>query len=167
MRRIFTVKKIILVSLLCFVGGFGIYITPGVVEYRAWTKAVEAQGSCPWFDAGEVLWYLPVCILDTPPPPAVPVTCAISCTGATTLWGPACVAHTEMAVVSQLGTPTITPPLGFVFLGSPTPTPGAQYMACGASPAMPWVIALPSPMGQRVHKFMQWYDYVIASVKGE
>ena len=119
----------------------GILAGPKINNYLEFRKVAKAVGAMPWQDGGVITNYIPACVLDTPIPG--PTTCAVSCPLVTTLVGPACVGYTEMDVTGQYGTFVIAVPLGFVFVGGGvTPRPGAQFIAGGASPSVPWVIGI-------------------------
>jgi hypothetical protein len=151
-------KKIWLVILTVFFSFAG-YYGPGIPGYIEYQKVATAVGGFPWQDGGVISAVLPFanvpCVLDTPAPPAVPTTCAISCPMITALTplASACVGYYEMEVIGQNGTMVIAVPLGFIFSGGGIiPSPGTQFIAGGMMYYQPAVIGIPGVAASRVIK---------------
>ena len=106
------------------------------------------------------------CVLDTPPPPATPILCGLSCPLVTFAVGGACIGYIEIITAGQKGTPFIAAPISFVYKGGGThPAPGMSFLAGGSSNAMPWVIGIPSMAASRTQKLVDAANYMIALFK--
>ena len=105
-------------------------------------KVADAAGGMPWQDGGIITKVMPQCILDTPA--NAPTTCGISCPFVSSVYASACVGYIEVLTQSQHGTQFLAVPVGFMYSGGGSfPRAGQQYIAGGASNAMPWVIGIP------------------------
>lgn len=160
------VKKIILLIAIFIITASFVYLGPGAVDYINFRNIAKSVGGMPWQDGGQITMVKMPCILDTP---AIdPVTCAASCPLVTFAWGTACTAYIEIDTTSQFGTIFIAAPTGFVYQGGGTfPTAGMQYIAGGASNAIPWVIGIPGASASRIQKLVDGVKYVIAGFKGK
>jgi hypothetical protein len=146
----FAKKKIFFTSFVAiFLVLIYFFVLPEVINYLRWQKtkmevrAATQAATAPWQDGGTITKYIPKCILDTPAPPATPVTCQMSCPLISPILKLACAGYSELGVVGQLGARFIAVPIGFIFSGGKTPTPGMSFIAAGASPTLPWVIGIP------------------------
>ena len=165
-----------------------IIIGNGVYDYLDYMDAKAASAGMPFQTAGNITLVRPQCILDTPA--SSPTTCAVSCPGVTTIWGPACTAYLEIDYVPQPGlgieehvanprvhlasvefaqAPSyfLAVPIGFQYSGGGTfPATNMQLLMGGASNGMPWVIGIPGLTASNIDKFMNWFDkYIIAGFK--
>ncbi|MCK5061603.1 hypothetical protein KAR28_03560 [Candidatus Parcubacteria bacterium] len=162
----FNKKRIIWFFVIFFVLGFVGYFGVGVFDYLEIVKIEKAiaGGGCPGMDGGRISLVREPCILDTPA--SNPTTCGISCPMATTAWGPACVNYIEVNTTGQLGTIFLTPPIGFVYSGGGThPTAGMDFLYCGASNAIPWVIGIPGVAASRTKKLVDTFKFIVAGFK--
>ena len=163
---IITKKKISLSVFGIIFIAVGIFIMQGIFDYFDYRKAVQAASAMPWQDGGVITLVRPLCILDSPPPPAVPVTCAISCPLATLALGPTCVSAIEIDVQGQNGSTFIAAPIGFIYKGGGVyPKVGDQFIAGGSSPANPWIIGIPGSSISRIQKLVDSFKLIIAGIK--
>lgn len=150
---------------IIFILSFALLIFIGYLffSYWQWRKEAKAVSAMPWQDGGVITMVREPCIWDTPCAAGLCPPCAVSCPLVSAAYGPACVNFIELDTVSQHGTPFIAAPLTQVYLGGGThPVDGMQYLAGGASPAHPWVIAIPGPLASRLEKVK---DFFIALFK--
>lgn len=162
----FNKKRIIWFFVIFFVLGFVGYFGVGVFDYLEIVKIEKAiaGGGCPGMDGGKITLVKPFCILDTPV--ISPTTCAISCPMATSVWGPACVNRIEIITTGQLGTTFLTPPIGFKYSGGGFyPAAGMDFLYCGSSNAIPWVIGIPGAAASRTKKLVDTFRFIIAGFK--
>ncbi len=158
----FTKRKIILIISIVVV--MLIWLMPGIFNYLEYQKTVKAIGGMPWQDGGIITMVREPCVLDTPQ--NAPTTCAVSCPLVTSIYGSACTGYIELDTQSQFGTMFIAVPLGFLYKGGGThPSPGMQYIAGGASNAMPWVIGIPGASASRIQKMVDIFKYIIVGFK--
>ena len=142
------------------------FFTWGALDYYKFSKIAKSVGGLPWQDGGTITMVRQPCVLDTPA--IAPVTCAVSCPLVTSAWGSACIGYIELDTTSQFGTIFIAAPIGFVYQGGGTmPVAGMQYIAGGASNAIPWVIGIPGSVASRWQKVVNWFDVIIAGFKSK
>lgn len=159
-------KIIWLAAAIIIIGGIA-YAGIGIFEYvqfkRDFAKAAEAAGGCPWQDGGTITIVRMPCILDFPLSPLVPTHCTYSCPMVTSIWQTACAGYIEIDTQGQLGTTFIAAPIGFKYSGGGTfPKAGDQFLACGASNAIPWVIGIPGASASRIQKLVNAFKFIIA-----
>ncbi|MDP3900407.1 MAG: hypothetical protein Q8Q23_04990 [bacterium] len=139
-------KKItifIIITAILIIAGF--LLAPRIAAYYEWQNVVEAASAMPWQDGGTITMVNEPCILDTPPPPATPVTCS-HCPFVSASVAPGqCEFYIELVQQSQHGTQFMAVPVAFDgYRGGGThPRAGTQYIAGGASNVVPWIIGIP------------------------
>ena len=158
-------KKIVRFSILAIVICFLVYVGFGIADYLEYKSVVKASAGMSWQDGGKISMVREPCVLDTPA--SDPVVCGISCPLVTSVWGSGCVGYIEIDTVGQLGTTFISAPVGFVYSGGGAhPRAGMDFIAGGATNAMPWVIGIPGYAANNIDKIVDWFDkYIIASFK--
>ncbi len=158
-----TKKKIILITSI-FIMAILFWLVPGIFDYLEYKKTVEAVGGMPWQDGGIITMVREPCVLDTPQ--IAPTTCAASCPMVTSVYGSACTGYIEIDTQSQHGTTFIAAPINFVYRGGGMhPMVGMQYIAGGASNAIPWVIGIPGASASRIQKLVNVFKYIISGFK--
>jgi len=154
-------KKTLLIAISVILVGFAAFVFRDFSRFKEVARAVSAL---PWQDGGTITLVREPCVLDTPA--NAPTTCGVSCPLVSAVYGSACVNFIELDVVSQLGTNFIAAPIEFAYRGGGVhPAAGMQYMAGGASPAIPWVIGIPGVAYEKTTRLAQATDYIIAVIK--
>ena len=131
-------KKIVFFTVVSiFLSVMVYFFTPTVYNRWIFSQAAEAVGGMPWQFGGTVTYYQPGCV------PVLGI-CG-SCPMCTALAGGNCGLYQEvqfMPATGSMGT-VVCVPKGFIFLGG-VPVPTGQILGGGASPILPWVIAVSS-----------------------
>lgn len=116
---------------------FSLSIIITIAILAAW--AISVRAFIPSF--GGLVTKVTPCILDTPPPPGTPVTCAASCSLCTSIMGPACAGSIEIVFTPHGGAYNfICPVKGYLFKRGSVPTPGSFILGSGlqTSPLQSW-----------------------------
>jgi len=161
-------KKIIWSLIIILLVSIVIYFSWSLVDYYNFKKVAKSVGGMPWQDGGTITMVRQPCVWDTPCPTGVCPPCTVSCPFVSVVWGPACTVYIEIDTVGQFGTTFIAAPIGFIYRGGGAfPVAGMQFLAGGASNAIPWVIGIPSAAASRIQKLVDAFNFIITGFKGK
>ncbi len=133
-------KKVFIILGVLILSVFVYTVTPKVDSYYKWInfKSAIAASGCPWMEGGTIT-AVHLCVADNQSG-----TCPASCPLVSSKLASLCTGYNELDVSSQLGTIFVAVPKTFVYSGGGSfPKSNNQFIACGASNIVPWVIGIP------------------------